>query len=150
MPAVQQPMYTNMRALLVPPVLQDSDDEVLVIGKQHAALKHHAAQTVAACSASSGAPGTDPAQQVSEWTGGVCRSPSSGLGSSQVLWLCGFRLCMACICCACALYLLCTCGVSACRFTARTFKAMTQHLAVCAPVPEYMLSSSAYLPLLQC
>jgi hypothetical protein len=29
-------------------------------------------------------------------------------------------------------------------------KAMTQHLAVCAPIPEYLLSSSAYLPLLQC
>jgi hypothetical protein len=55
-------------ALLVPPVLQDVDDQVLVIGKQRAALKHNAAHTVAACSASSGTPGTDPAQQVSEWT----------------------------------------------------------------------------------
>jgi hypothetical protein len=36
------------------------------------------------------------------------------------------------------------------QVTARTFKAVTQHLAMCAPVPEYTLSSSAYLPLLQC
>jgi hypothetical protein len=70
--------------LLVPPVLQDSDDQVLIIGKQHATLKHHAAHTVAACSVSSGAPGTDPAQQVSEWTAGVCSLPALGVGSSQV------------------------------------------------------------------
>jgi hypothetical protein len=30
------------------------------------------------------------------------------------------------------------------------FKAVTQHLAVCAPVPEYILISCAYLPILQC
>jgi hypothetical protein len=54
-------------------------------------------------------------------------------------------------------YVLCMCAVPdvhwrciCMQVTGRTFKAVTQHLAMCAPVPEYILSSSAHLPLLQC
>jgi hypothetical protein len=50
------------------------------MGTQHVPLKHYAAQTVVVCSAFSGAPGTDPVRQVSEWTARVCRSPASGVG----------------------------------------------------------------------
>jgi hypothetical protein len=55
------------------------------------------------------------------------------------------------------MYVLCMCAVLVVRAVylhagvqRAPFQAMTQHLAVCAPVPEDMLSFRAYLPLLRC